>query len=197
MSTTQHHKGFTLVETLVAITILLLTIVGPLTVAQKGIQQARFASEQTTATFLAQEAIEAAREMRDESALDAFDDPSGDDTWEWYTRSGGGNIRSECKDNPDANCTFDNSRARSNRFIVCSDASACKLEYDEDSNRYVTRGGDTDSPFTRKVYFDELPDHSAVKVDVVVSWQSQVFGGATKEVRLQTWIYDQYQRYEN
>jgi prepilin-type N-terminal cleavage/methylation domain-containing protein len=50
------NRGFTLVETLVAVTVLLLVIVGPMTVAQKGIQNAYFANEQVTAVFLAQEA---------------------------------------------------------------------------------------------------------------------------------------------
>ena len=41
---TMHDKGFTLVESLVAIGILLVVIIGPLTIAQKGIQQAYFAN---------------------------------------------------------------------------------------------------------------------------------------------------------
>ena len=74
-------NGFTLVETLVAITVLLMVIIGPMTIAQKGIQQAYFATEQATAVFLAQEAIEAVRELRDNVALTAFDayvDPDSD-----------------------------------------------------------------------------------------------------------------------
>lgn len=84
--TIHKEKGFTLVETLVAITILLLVIIGPITAAQKGVQQAYYANEQLSAVFLAQEAIEAVRERRDNQALAAWNDPAGDlDTSAWST----------------------------------------------------------------------------------------------------------------
>lgn len=66
-------KGFTLVETLVAVAILTIVIVGPITIAQKGIQNAHFAGDQLTAVFLAQEAVEGVRELRDKEALEAYD----------------------------------------------------------------------------------------------------------------------------
>ena len=64
-------QGFTLVETLVAIAVLLLIIIGPITAAQKGIQQAYYANEQLSAVFLAQEAIESIRQRGDDRALKA------------------------------------------------------------------------------------------------------------------------------
>lgn len=87
---TTHTKGtkngFTLVETLIAITILLLVIIGPITAAQKGVQQAYYANEQITAVFLAQETVEAIRERRDDQALEAWNNPSGTtDTSAWNT----------------------------------------------------------------------------------------------------------------
>ncbi len=65
-------KGFTLAETLVAIAILLMVIIGPITAAQNGIRQAYLANEQTAAVFIAQEAIESIRQLRDERALAAY-----------------------------------------------------------------------------------------------------------------------------
>ena len=61
--------GFTLIETFVAITILLTAIVGPLTIASKGLSSSFLAKEQTTASFLAQEAVEYIRWKRDSNAL--------------------------------------------------------------------------------------------------------------------------------
>lgn len=70
-----YQRGFTLVETLVAISVLLVVIIGPISAAQKGIQQAYYANEQLSAVFLAQETIEAVRQRRDDLALEAWNNP--------------------------------------------------------------------------------------------------------------------------
>lgn len=62
-------KGFTILETLVAITILMIAIVGPLTIAHKGLLDAVYASQQVTATYLAQDAIEYVKNVRDNNLL--------------------------------------------------------------------------------------------------------------------------------
>jgi prepilin-type N-terminal cleavage/methylation domain-containing protein len=77
----KHTKGFTLVETLVAITVLLLVIVGPISAAQKGIQRAYYANEQLSAVFIAQQTIESVRQLRDDQALVVWQ--GGGDTWDW------------------------------------------------------------------------------------------------------------------
>ena len=52
------QKGFSLVETLVAISILLIVIVGPMTISMSTAKSSSFASEQVQAFFLAQEGLE-------------------------------------------------------------------------------------------------------------------------------------------
>ena len=68
-SVTKSSAGFTLIETLVAISILLIAIVGPLTLATRGLSAALVARDQITAFYLAQEAIEFVRVKRDEVVL--------------------------------------------------------------------------------------------------------------------------------
>lgn len=51
-------RGFTLIETLVSITILTLAITGPMTIAARSIQATRYAKDSLIATFLAQDALE-------------------------------------------------------------------------------------------------------------------------------------------
>ncbi len=61
----ENSKGFTIVETLVAIAILMIAIAGPLTIAQKGLMASVYARDQSVATFLAQDAMEFVKNYRD------------------------------------------------------------------------------------------------------------------------------------
>ena len=63
------NQGFTLIETLVAITILLLGIVGTTTAIQTGISSFIFSKDQIIAFYLAQEGFEQIRNIRDENGL--------------------------------------------------------------------------------------------------------------------------------
>lgn len=69
---TRLHDGFTLVEVLVAITLLLMVIVGPLQIIARTNNSTAFASEQMTAWFLAQEGLELAQQARDGYLLNYF-----------------------------------------------------------------------------------------------------------------------------
>ena len=65
-------KGFTLIETLVAVTILTLAVAGPLYTASRAIVAAQNARDQLTASYLAQEGIEHVRAMRDNKYLASY-----------------------------------------------------------------------------------------------------------------------------
>ena len=63
------NRGFTLVETLIAITILISAVVGPMVVVQKSLSSANFSKSQIISFHLAGEAIEYIRNKRDENTL--------------------------------------------------------------------------------------------------------------------------------
>jgi prepilin-type N-terminal cleavage/methylation domain-containing protein len=66
------YSGFTLIETMVAITIVTLSIAGPLYTASRAIVAAENARDQLIASYLAQEGIEYVRMMRDDEYLAAY-----------------------------------------------------------------------------------------------------------------------------
>jgi len=59
------NKAFTIVETLVAISVLMIAIAGPLTVANKAYTAALDARNQSAASFLAQEGLEYINNVKD------------------------------------------------------------------------------------------------------------------------------------
>ncbi len=76
MNTAQHirrqkgaQRGFSMIETLVAITMLTLAVSAPLTLAGRSLIAANYAKDQVTAFNLAQEAIEVVRSLRDRQLI--------------------------------------------------------------------------------------------------------------------------------
>lgn len=65
----RHSTGFTLIETMVAITILTMAVVAPMSLASQSLSSAYYARDQVTAFHLAQEGIEAVRAARDSKIL--------------------------------------------------------------------------------------------------------------------------------
>ncbi len=61
--------GFTIVESLVAIAILVTAVIGATSAVQTGISSYTFSKDQITAFYLAQEALEQLRNIRDENHL--------------------------------------------------------------------------------------------------------------------------------
>ncbi len=73
INNTQNKKGFTIIETLVAITVLMIAIAGPLTIAQKGLLASVYARDQMIASFLAQDGMEYARNVRYYNIINSLD----------------------------------------------------------------------------------------------------------------------------
>ena len=66
---TNYKKAFTLIEALVAISILMIAIASPMMLAQKGLSTATLSKDQMVATFLVQDAIESVKNIRDQIAM--------------------------------------------------------------------------------------------------------------------------------
>lgn len=62
-------SAFTLLEVLVAVSILMMAVVAPITIVQKGLSSAVYSKNQMIASYLIQDAIEYIKNKRDESAM--------------------------------------------------------------------------------------------------------------------------------
>ncbi len=74
-------RGFTIIETLVAISILVIALTGPLAIIAQALRSSYFARDQITAYYLAQEAVEYIRNARDKNGLEAAIVGKAADEW--------------------------------------------------------------------------------------------------------------------
>ena len=178
------QNGFTLVETLVAISVLLLAIIGPMTIASRGLQSSQFAKDRITAFYLAQEAIEIARWNRDTGALegDAFSSSiSSYCTDESGTE--GCSVRVNNLNSPFRNCD-------------AGVTDPCRITFVEgplsDTPAFYRHGTEIETKFTRQMWMEEINSHE-VEVTAQVTWEdSGVFGGQTQTVEITTYLFDYY-----
>lgn len=141
----QQNNGFTIVETLVAIAILMIAIAGPLTIAQKGLMASIYARDQSVATFLAQDAMEFIKNYRDNNIRGGLDWLEGIDDCLTLNY-----------------CTVDTTDGTVNPAPPI-------LSLYRTSNGFRTTG-DARSQFSRKFSVEQLQDGVEARVTVIVSW---------------------------
>lgn len=179
MTTMRNRRGFTLIETLVAITILMLSVAGPLSVAQSAFTAAAISRDQLVASYLAQEQIEYVRELRDSAYLAAY--ASGDTSTAWSSFTGA--FHAWCAGGH-AICEFDPTAptpgigASANWMLHRCAAGTCDRLYLQASNVYSLNHGGTETPYTRSLTFTSLTPTEAE----VVSTVSFPYAGSTHTV---------------
>jgi prepilin-type N-terminal cleavage/methylation domain-containing protein len=157
-------RGFTLIEMLVAITVLLLSITGPLTIAAQAVFSANIAKDRLTAAYLAQEGIELVRYLRDDNSIQGN---------EWL------HDLDECM-SPDS-CILGPGLNPTPR--PCNGECAF-LRYRDDISRYVYSPVEyPESIFRRTIFIDNLSsgDMEEIRVTSEVEWRA---GGRTHQVVL-------------
>ncbi len=163
------NKGFTLLETLVAVAILALVIIGPLELAARAIGYSKMSRNQITASFLAQEAMEYIRNKRDTSRQ------SGNIN-NWVPTSG----LTTC--NNANGCRID---VINNDVNQCT-ANCIPLKYDSSGGYYnYSIGQDTD--FVRIIKISTPTYQEELKIEVTVKW-AEKFGG--KSFILTQYLYE-------
>jgi len=148
-------KAFTLVEALVAISILMIAIAGPMTLAQKGLSTASLSKDQMIASFLAQDGIEAVKNIRDQIAISS----SGGDWLE-------GTLLKNCMCNPlTENCDFDSP-------TVPSNLKFCTIDTTRTWTSDSIQAGTLDDT---KLKISSTEDGSFVKYDYSISGEPSKF----------------------
>jgi len=147
-------RAFTLIETLVAISVLLVSLAGPLSIAAQALQSAYYSRDQVSAFYLAQEGIEYVRLYRDQNYL-------ANPPQDWLSGI------SNCFD---VACTVDFPNFP--QHSICAGACAPLLVTANGDQLFNTVSG-APSAFTRSVTLKRIAGNAdEIIVEVTVAWVS-------------------------
>ena len=165
------RRGFTLIETMVAITILTLAISGAFMTANSSMTAAETSRGKLTASYLAQEGIEYVRMMRDDSYLNAYY-LGGTDTSSaaWADFTTGGNYWSITKCIAKT-CTLDPAKDLADSPLQQCSGTSCTPLYLATNGTYTQQNvaGSTLTPFTRTIQVIDVTNNDK-KIVSTVSW---------------------------
>jgi prepilin-type N-terminal cleavage/methylation domain-containing protein len=176
------NYGFTLIETLVAVSIVSLAVTGPLVAASRSIVSAEVARDKLIASYLAQEGVEYIRAMRDDSYLAIYGTGSAatlsERAWNSFYSANDATSITQCRSNP---CTLDRTKsmngvetdptADSDKSLRVCTTSGCRPLYLTSANTYTqVASGNTQTPFTRTITITDQNAEKEMKVSSNVSW---------------------------
>lgn len=189
-------------ETLVAIFIIMLAITGPMVFTQNALRAAFLSRDQITAFFLAQDAIEYIKNIRDGHVVDIIKSSSADPAG-WLGVNG--KLVTDCMSG--SGCTIDSTKTEATGIISCSIESTPGCVEDGqltnytplyfNNNGYFTNdsNGGTKSIFAREIKMkdaydgDSTKENREVEVVVTVRWKSHE-GVGTREIVVKENIYN-------
>jgi prepilin-type N-terminal cleavage/methylation domain-containing protein len=197
---THNNRAFSLIEVLVAITILLLVAVTPMAIVTRANNSTSFANEQMIAFFLAQEGLELVEKGRNDLYLQYYQNQingSGGVTnpMTLFSRTTSTGPFSGCYHARGCGLIFDGTNI--SNFICNTTNSNCRIY--KNGNRYVQASsqpeGSSVTPYTRVVKMRSVMDGSKLReVEVVstVTWRtgSLIAGQRVELVTYLTNIYD-------
>ncbi|NCT02184.1 type II secretion system protein [Candidatus Parcubacteria bacterium] len=187
------QQGFTLVETLVSITILLIIVTGPLTISMTSAKSTSFASEQVVAFFLAQEGAEIAQKVRDGYLLEDIN--HANDQWDEFTDETSGDIE-DCFSSTGCGLELNTDADGSLKTVIdcVTSTTKCKLYYNNtaERDRYTySSSGTVEIPYTRKIYLTNISP-SEVKVVSEVTWRTGNLR-QTQKAEVETHLFNIYE----
>lgn len=168
-----HKEGFTIVESLVAITILVVAVIGATSAVQSGLSSYIFSKDQIVAFYLAQEGFEQIKNIRDENHM---------------TGNGWLSGLSESSSDP---CYFGEactvSPVESQAATRCPSVGNCPvIRQDASTGFYGYNSSWTPTVYRRQIMLESISSHE-IAATVTVSWNK---GLITRQFKAKENIFD-------
>ena len=191
------QSGFSLIETLIAVSILMIAIAGPFALVQAGLFSSIHQRDQVTATYLAQEAIEYIKNVRDGNSYSQYTISAVD----WLTGPDGRSMEDVCAGN---GCYVDLQGGLDGSLFIKEVDNISNLKKITQTNgvgdvfryySYETANGNTvkETGYTRVVKITPVPGTlDEVTVTVTVGWKEGVIS-RTHTVSENIYNYAQYE----
>ena len=165
-----NKKGFTIIETMVAVFILSIAIVALLGLTAQSLFTARYARNEITANYLAQEAADYIRNRRDTVA---FLSDTGNNWNGFLAEFGKGSVNTKCFTSD--GCYFGVNDITTTPVTSCPSEGCPLLKYKEDSSSsfyyYATTG--SNSIFKRKIeMWTNSTNSDEVFVRITINWNN-------------------------
>lgn len=182
------RAGFTLIEAMIAVTILTLSVAGPLLTASRSIVSAEIARYQLTASYLAQEGIEYVRMMRDNEFLAAYQVGGATvsaDAWNNFLNNPVTDTSAITQCRSPKKCVLDPVQGATSPMSQCpgNDCSTIPLYLTNCTNGpggtvctppnvYTEQNlpGSIQTPFTRSIQAIDMPSGTDERIVSTVSW---------------------------
>jgi prepilin-type N-terminal cleavage/methylation domain-containing protein len=190
-----NQKGFSLVETLVAISILLIVVTGPMAISIRSAKSASFATEQVQAFFLAQEGLEMVQKGRDDLLLRNFLPTSNgnyiNNPWYRFTDSTNSGTYRHCYASTGCGLAWGGTVGQLATVVSCSSVSNCLLYRGTTGRAQLTHtaAGATPTIFTRRIYLTASGE--MVQARSLVTWRTGSVV-AEQSVSTDTYFYNIY-----
>lgn len=184
----KNKKGFTLLETLVAIFILTLALTGPIYIASLAIRSSVETRDNISAYYLAEEAVEAIRNMRDTNSFKGI-------SYGWLGDSLTSPLSTKCRTAP---CIMGVDYEGVYYITECENSTCSPLTFDPQGT--ITYGGPIldfnnmqYSKFTREITFEDITPERELLVKVAIKWEDK---GRQRKFEIEERLLKQdYERY--
>jgi Tfp pilus assembly protein PilV len=168
------HRGFTLLETLIAISIFTTSVLAMMSVLSKGIAQTNYAKTKMVASYLAQEGVEYMKNMRDTYVL--YDATSSQNGWNGLANSfikkindAGCQGANGCYFNDSTLNWTNNTQPMKDLTITSCSGTCLALSYNATTGKYSYTG--TPTSYVRKIsVISPFGSSDAAKVTSTVTW---------------------------